>query len=172
MATMRDYTGNRYGHLTVRGFHGYTNSKRKRILLSCVCDCGNDYIGRAESLVSGNTTSCGCQHNQPKHGHASSGENGNPSKTYNTWQTMVRRCVDPRYAPYPYYGGQGVTVCDRWRTFENFLSDMGERPEGMTLDRIDNTKGYSPDNCRWATNQQQYQNKRVVRDTSGKFTKE
>lgn len=77
---------------------------------------------------------------------------------------MVDRCTNPKHGYYEYYGARGITVCDRWRNYENFLADMGERPEGTTLDRIDNDGNYEPGNCRWATWDEQGANKRKPKD--------
>lgn len=76
---------------------------------------------------------------------------------------MIARCTDPRVNGFAYYGGRGIAVCERWASFENFLADMGGRPEGKTLDRIDNDRGYEPINCRWATNAEQRANRRDSR---------
>ena len=83
------------------------------------------------------------------------------SPTYNAWRAMVDRCTCPTSGNYERYGARGITVCDRWRSFSNFLADMGSRPEGRTIDRIDGSKGYEPGNCRWASNKEQARNKRT-----------
>lgn len=114
------------------------------------------------------------------HGHSSS-RNGKRSKTYLSWQALLARCTNRNAKNFPRYGGVGIQVCDEWRTsFPNFLRDMGERPEGTTLDRIDGALGYFQGNCRWATVQEQAENKRnlkmnrekaeEVRALRGKFT--
>lgn len=86
------------------------------------------------------------------------------SGTYQTWEAMIQRCTNPRSTGWKDYGGRGITVCERWRKFENFLADMGERPCGMTLDRIKNDQCYCKDNCRWATRKQQLENQRIRSD--------
>lgn len=90
------------------------------------------------------------------HGHTINGE---MTPTYKVWRRMVQRCVDPNDTTYPRYGAKGITVCNRWLKFEHFLSDMGERPAGLTLDRIRNELGYEPGNCRWATRKEQAVNR-------------
>jgi hypothetical protein len=84
-------------------------------------------------------------------------------RTYATWLNMRRRCFTTTNPYYHYYGGRGITVCERWNKFENFLSDMGEQAEGMSLDRINNDGNYAPDNCRWVTMAEQSRNKRSNR---------
>ena len=139
-------------------------SLKRRYL--CKCDCGNEKIVRARLLRKGTTTSCGCFHlrvvteENLKHGH---NRRAGPTRTYNTWCSMVQRCLNEHNPRYKYYGARGIAICDRWQGehgFENFLADMGERPEGKSIDRINNDGNYEPGNCRWATQKEQVRNQR------------
>lgn len=151
--------GQTYGRWTVlseaqqRGRHRYW---------ICRCECGTESEVAHGQLRSGRSKSCGCwkkeeRKNRVVHGHH---RRGKRSTEYRIWDSMRQRCGNPNNMNFHHYGGRGIKVCKRWEKFENFLEDMGKRPAGKTLDRIDNNGNYTPKNCRWVTQKRQLRNTR------------
>lgn len=152
MAKIKDLTGKSFNRWLVLG-----NPARKNgsTYWDCVCSCGEKRQVAGANLVINRTKSCGCLKIEEgsKHGHYG-------SRTYRTWNMMLQRCLNKKNDHYADYGGRGISVCERWRKFENFLEDMGKRPKDTTLDRVDNSKGYFLENCRWASQKEQTRNRR------------
>lgn len=149
------YVGKQFGRLTIAKVDG--ESKTSKCEAKCVC--GNISITTLWNLISGHTKSCGCLQKTI---------DAPDIQEYNIWRSMKDRCTNPNVTGYKNYGGRGISYSPSWEHFENFFKDMGAKPKGYTLERVDNDKGYSKENCRWATYYEQAINKRIQKsNTSG-----
>ena len=168
MQKVKDITGQRFGRLTVIRRSGTCNGRNATWL--CVCDCGKERVVKGTSLRSGHTVSCGCFHSQLM-AEKMTTHTQSRSRLYGVWNSMRSRCYRPADKHFHHYGGRGITVCNEWlnnfQAFYDWAMSNGydeNAPRGQcTIDRIDNDKGYSPDNCRWITIQEQQFNKRTRR---------
>lgn len=152
-----DLTGLTFGRLTALKRIG---TKNRAALWECLCSCGQQVNVSANNLVRGDSRSCGCLRSELttarslKHG-------GIGTATYKTWAAMRSRCNRPNDDAYENYGGRGIKICERWEDFNNFYADMGDRPPGAGIDRINNDGDYEPSNCKWSTHKEQSNNRRV-----------
>lgn len=163
MGKIIDLTGQQFKRLTVTALIGRQHGEAFWL---CKCSCGNQTRARGSYLRSGAVTSCGCRQTEQRitHGHTVNGDSG----AYKSWENMIQRCTNPRHHHWAKYGGAGITVCERWMSFENFLADMGNRPDETSIDRINNSGNYEPGNCRWAGRKQQQRNRSAIRSITWK----
>jgi|ERR1035437_407983 hypothetical protein len=165
MGKIKDILGLKVGMLTVIKYAG--KNKDHHALWTCLCECGNTKDVLSRMLCNGQPNSCGCHTAQVTHGMSH-------TKEHRAWAAMRNRCYNTNNKRFRYYGGRGITVCDRWKdSFENFLEDMGLCPDKrMSVDRIDNSKNYTQENCHWATWTEQSRNRsNTVFLTAGGITR-
>lgn len=165
MGSSIDLSGMKFGRLTVlHRVPAPSSTTSRSVFWMCTCDCGKNHITSTNSIRVGDSKSCGCLRNEQnavaslKHGYAIKGH----TPEYRSWAHMIQRCYNPNNDSYCYYGARGITVCPRWRnSFENFLQDMGRKPDPLlTIERINVNGNYEPGNCIWIPRSEQPKNTR------------
>lgn len=157
---IKDIAGQKFGRITALSYAG--SDKNGNAKWNCRCDCGVEKTILGQSLRSGKVVSCKCYSNELAtkskltHGLSS-------TAYYKAWFGMLQRCENKNHTAWKRYGGRGIKVCERWHAFENFLADMGQRPEGATIERVENNGNYEPGNCCWATRSEQQNNRSTNR---------
>jgi hypothetical protein len=154
---IRDISGMRFGRLVAIRPTGEKSGTS--LVWLCSCDCGKSKNISVKLLVEGRRKSCGCKMIT----HAEAERLVERKKLRSVWAAMIKRCIHPKNKDYRYYGARGIKVCERWMVFNNFLEDIGTRPKGLTLDRVNNDGDYEPGNFRWATRTQQMNNTRLCK---------
>jgi len=160
MSRALQLSGRKFGRLVAQADSGERTSTG-RVLWRCICECGRHVNVVASKLANGHTQSCGCKRRDASIANAKLATKANTihghywddgyTSTYNSWHAMLQRCTNPNNVRYPVYGGAGISVCDTWKHFSEFLHDMGERPEGTTLGRFGDVGNYNAANCTWMT---------------------
>lgn len=158
--------GTKYGMLTLVAVD-HAAAKKTGCRWICLCDCGKTVSIFTANLKRRNNPSCGCNKGRAcRDCNITHGMTWTP--THNVWITMRQRCSNPKRHDWERYGGRGIKVCERWQTFANFLADMGEKPPGLSIERVNNDKGYEPSNCKWADAKTQANNRHPRRTYCGK----
>ena len=172
MAAKLKLEGRVFDRLTVLSFQGFDRHNKSK--WKCLCSCGKETVVGGSDLVSNKVCSCGCFGLEMRTASVVTHGMSHKVREYNVWRSIRNRCNNKKYKEFYLYGGRGISICKEWESFSKFYEDMGKMPtEKHSIDRIDNSKGYCKENCRWATSTEQNRNKRsnkIVTYQNRKYT--